>query len=218
MTTADDIVSRVTISAVWRALGGGELRHGRGRAFWRPKAAGLNVSVNDARGVWHDFKTDEGGGVLALIQRVCGGTRQDALWWLAERFGLPLEDRPLTPAARQRYARAAELAPALARSAWLWWKGRRSELEDMKRAAIDGEHIDIDALAMSARELYRFEHLDAEAVVRAYLAAAKADPIGTAAIVEIAEAWDQAWSVLVGKVVDHIAAGQQEAGGRDATS
>ncbi len=35
MTAAEAILDHVSISAVWRALGGGELRHGRGRAFWR---------------------------------------------------------------------------------------------------------------------------------------------------------------------------------------
>jgi hypothetical protein len=46
--TAEAIIEAVSISALWRALGGGELRHGRGRAFWR-NGDGWSISLDDAR-------------------------------------------------------------------------------------------------------------------------------------------------------------------------
>jgi hypothetical protein len=56
--------------------------------------------------VWHDFVTNEGGGVLDLVVRIRGGSRQDALKCLAEFAGVQLHDDALSPADRAR--RAAE--------------------------------------------------------------------------------------------------------------
>jgi hypothetical protein len=158
MTTAQAILDRVKIAAIWRALGGGELRHGRGRAFWRD-GDGLNVSLDDSRGLWHDFATDEGGGMLDLVQRVRGGGRAGALRWVAESFGLPLQDRPLTAADRRRYARATQEAGPLARAALAWHGARLSEIEDQAREA--SERPDWEALARVAPEVRRFRALDA---------------------------------------------------------
>ncbi len=98
-----DIISAVKISDVYRALGGGELHHERGRAFWRD-GQGFNVSLNDKRGVWHDFATGDGGGVLDLVQRARGTTKADALRWLADFAGVPLKDRAWSPQERARFA------------------------------------------------------------------------------------------------------------------
>ncbi len=57
-------LSGIRISEVWLALGGSAPRRGRARAFWRPKADGLNVSLSDKRGGWFDFRDSIGGGVL----------------------------------------------------------------------------------------------------------------------------------------------------------
>jgi hypothetical protein len=58
--------------------------------MWRG-GDGFNVSLNDTRSVWHDFTTDEGGGVLDLVARIRGGDRQDALRWLAAFAGIRLD-------------------------------------------------------------------------------------------------------------------------------
>ena len=97
------ILARVQVSQIYRTLGGPELRGNRGPAFWRD-GDGLNVSINDARGVWHDFGGGEGGGILDLVQRVLGGSRADALRWCAELAGVPLLDTPLSAADRERWA------------------------------------------------------------------------------------------------------------------
>lgn len=105
---APEIVASVKISNVYRALTGKEPRRA-GPGTWRAQAVwrggdGFNVSMNDARRVWHDFTTDEGGGVLELVVRVRGGSRADALRWLADYAGIPLGDQPLSSADRARWA------------------------------------------------------------------------------------------------------------------
>src|SRR5690348_3829959 len=84
----DKILAGIKISQVYHALAGKEPRRA-GSDNWRAVAVwrggdGFNVSMDDVRGLWHDFTTDEGGGVLDLVVRIRGGTRQDALRWLAE--------------------------------------------------------------------------------------------------------------------------------------
>jgi hypothetical protein len=90
------------ISEVWARLGGGPLRHGRGRAFWRG-GEGFNVSLDDQKNVWHDFVANEGGGVLDLVMRIRGCDRRGAYTWVAAEFTLPTSD--LTPAEREAHAR-----------------------------------------------------------------------------------------------------------------
>lgn len=106
---AREIVASAKISNVYRALTGKEPRRA-GPGTWRAPAVwrggdGFNVSMDDARRVWHDFTADEGGGVLDLVARIRGGGRQDALRWLAEFAGVRLDDRPLSEEDRTRWAR-----------------------------------------------------------------------------------------------------------------
>lgn len=96
----DEILASTKISLAYSALTGMEPRR-TGPDRWRAVAGwrggdGQNVSLDDDRGIWHDFVTGEGGGVLDLIVRNRGGSRQDALRWLAEFVGIPLEDQPLS--------------------------------------------------------------------------------------------------------------------------
>jgi hypothetical protein len=49
--------------------------------------------LNTETGVWWDFEREEGGGVLDLVARECGGTRSGAVEWL-RREGFATEDRP----------------------------------------------------------------------------------------------------------------------------
>ena len=50
------------------------------------------LSVNPERGIWHDFRSGEGGGVLAFVKRETG--RADARAWLRERGLLNEDGRP----------------------------------------------------------------------------------------------------------------------------
>lgn len=82
-----ELLDQVDLRDVWTSLGGGELRSGRGRAFWR-SGDGFNVKVT-ARS-WRDFKASEGGGILDLVSRVLGCDRRGAAQWLADRYGVAL--------------------------------------------------------------------------------------------------------------------------------
>ncbi len=106
--SAAEILSRVRIGDVWRELGGGKLLRTRddayrGQAWWR-NGDGWNIALNASRGVWHDFVANEGGGILDLIVRVRGGKRADALRWVAGLSGLSIDDTPLSPQNRERWA------------------------------------------------------------------------------------------------------------------
>jgi hypothetical protein len=108
MTGVADLLSRVRIGDIYTALTAAEPRHSganrwRARATWRG-GDGWSVQLDDSRGVWHDFVTDDRGGVLDLIRRVRGGSRYDALRWLAVYAGVPLDDRPLSQDERERWA------------------------------------------------------------------------------------------------------------------
>ncbi len=116
--TASDLISHVSISAVFCALGGEVPRHGRARRFWA-KGDGLNVSLSDDKGCWHHFPTDEGGGVLDLIVCVKGGSRKDALQWLADFSGIKLDDAPMTAAEKRAMA-----------------KRRAADMEDLRQARL----------------------------------------------------------------------------------
>ncbi len=108
------IVTAVTISQVFVALGGDPPKRGRARAFYRNGDNAQAVSLDDAKGCWFDHRDGVGGGMLDLIQRVLGCDRADALRWLSIVTGTPLADRSLTdrPASsreRQALARRCEL-------------------------------------------------------------------------------------------------------------
>ncbi len=96
--TGADVLDRLDITEVWSALGGPNLRWGRGRAFWR-ETRDYNVSIDRAKKTWYDHARSEGGGVLDLVCHVAGGTRADALRWCAELAGVQLDnDAPRDPA------------------------------------------------------------------------------------------------------------------------
>ncbi len=117
--TAREMVAGVRITDVWRALGGGDLRRGRGQAWWRD-GDGWSVSVDDRRGVWYDHRDGVGGGVLDLVAHVRGGTRCGAADWLADFLGIPLDGRRLTPTAEREYARRRAAAEGEAAELLAW--------------------------------------------------------------------------------------------------
>jgi len=69
----------------------GKPKPGAKRDDWRYGGSD-GLSVNPKRGVWHDFRSGESGGVLALIKRETG--RTDGRDWLRERGLLSEAGRP----------------------------------------------------------------------------------------------------------------------------
>jgi hypothetical protein len=186
--TVAQLIDQTPITTVWRALGGEEIQHGRGQAFWRD-GDGRNVSLNDDRGVWYDYRDSVGGGKLDLIQHVRGGSRADAVRWLADCLGVASDGAPLSREDRRRYAQAREHAPEIAQAATLWHTERCGELDEFKREAL--ERDDMLALMAAAREHHLLSILVPEGIVRAYLDARRKWPERTAALVANGQRWTQ---------------------------
>ena len=114
MSAPRDIIDQASITDVWRALGGGPLRHGRGKAFWRD-GDGDNVALDEIKGCFYDHAHGTGGGVLMLIEIVRGCDRREAVRWLAGHLGVSLDnDRPLTREEKRRYAQRRSRAESKA--------------------------------------------------------------------------------------------------------
>ena len=128
--TPSEIIDRASIAEVWAALGGGDLRRGRGKAFWRG-GDGLNVSINGTRGVFFDHARAEGGGMLHLIETALGCDRKTALHWLAAHQGVELNDRRvLTPDERRQYAQRRGRAESAAADLTTWRRDTLQRLRD----------------------------------------------------------------------------------------
>jgi hypothetical protein len=93
-------------------LGGGPLRGGRGRAFWR-NGDGFNVSLDQRNNRWFDHAGGFGGGTLRLVEVALGVDWREALAWLADNFGISV-GAARTPQERREYARRREQAWNLA--------------------------------------------------------------------------------------------------------
>jgi hypothetical protein len=105
-TAIDAVLSRLTISQVARTLGVKLDRTGRrGVAHWR-RGMNFSVALNDQKGAWHDHVTGEGGGMVDLVVAVHGGTRREALEWLAALAGVELS--PQTREQARNWAREAQ--------------------------------------------------------------------------------------------------------------
>jgi hypothetical protein len=130
-----EVLASTKISQVYRALVGKEPRR-TGSDTWRAPATwrggdGFNLSLNDARGLWHDFTTGEGGGVLDLVVRIRGGSRQDALRWVADFVGCPLDNRPLAACDRARWVKQQRQIALELPKARLWLRSALAVGEDI---------------------------------------------------------------------------------------
>lgn len=177
--TAADVASSVRISEIYTALTGKEPRRTgpdkyRGAAVWRGGDNPQSVALDDSRNTWYDFPTGEGGGVLDLVVRIRGGSRQDALRWTADFAGIPMDDRKPAPADRAEWTKnqqALRRDLAQARN----WKRAIVRLTDelldrLKAALVDpalprprtGEIFNVERL------LSRLRALDGIALVQEY--------------------------------------------------
>jgi hypothetical protein len=192
-TNASEILARVKISEVYHALTGTQPRRvgedaWRGPAVWRG-GDGLNVSLNGARGLWHDFATGEGGGVLDLVVRVRGGSRPDALRWVADFAGMPLDDRPLSPAERDRWAKQQRLIETELSNARLWRRAAvvlgELVLDNLKAALGDATlpRPEIGEIAFWTARVMAWRRLDGAELVAEFLRWARRSPCLTAGMV-----------------------------------
>ena len=201
--SAEAVIDACSIEEVWRALGGGKLRRGRGKAFWR-NGDGFNVQLYPTRKGWQDFATNEGGRVLELIQTVQGCTRSEALRWLADFAGIPLT--PSSPERRRRYAEASQRATEVAKLAGWWFEPRCEELEKLKRLSNgDDGPFDEDALTAAAGELYRLHQLslNPDALIAEFARASQLDPENTWRLIQAGRAYQEQEDEVFGRIVAH---------------
>jgi hypothetical protein len=133
--TAADVIAAVRISNVYEALTGAKPRRAglgkfRARAVYRD-GDGPSLSLDDSRGVWHDFVTGESGGVLALVERIRGGSRQEALRWVADFAGMPLEEKAFSPAEQAEWVKKREELERDLPDARLWQRAAINMAEDL---------------------------------------------------------------------------------------
>ena len=178
----DHIIFGQPISAIWQALGGDTPRRGRAPAFYRKGDNPGAVSLNDEKGCWYDFVTG-GGGVLNLVRRVRGGSRKEALRWLSELVGAPLEERSLRERKAYAVRRAAVQLEAtqLARDASDWERGlellllRREKTASEITVSLLSEGLDAGSLLIKARnDLAVLRKAGADSLIRAYYEMSKA--------------------------------------------
>lgn len=152
----------LSILEVWRALGGGELRGGRGKAFWR-NGDGYSISMNLTRHTWFDFRDQRGGGVLALVEVALGCGRAEALAWLEVNCGLD-STKKASPRERERCARVRAEAPVLAQR--LEDFNRGLELTSTSRGAVLLRNATATDIAARWQELELERRLEIETLGR----------------------------------------------------
>jgi hypothetical protein len=146
------LLSLVPISNVYKEATGVEPKKcGQGR--WRTPATwrggdGWNVVMDDGKGVWHDFVTGEGGGILDLTQRVNGCSRREAVFWLAALGGMHVAEGRQPRHRRSEHARQhAEMQRDLA--AARYWRQSALQLceavmDELKKRLSDFSISDTD--------------------------------------------------------------------------
>ena len=192
-STSQDIIGSVHIREIYQELTGQKPRRTgadtwRGPAVWRG-GDGLNVSLDDSRGIWHDFATDEGGGILDLVVHIRGGSRQDALRWVADFAGVELNDQPLPPEQRQQWAEERRRIERALPDAQHWRRAAVNMAEEilgtLKAALFDptppwpevGEVYEVE------RVLARLRHVDGAELVEEYTWWAQRYPATTTAMI-----------------------------------
>lgn len=169
----------VPILAVWDRLGGGEIRRGRARAFWRRGDNPTAVAIDPDKGCFFDHVAGVGGGVLALVRVARGCSQAEALSWLeSEGF---IEPRRLTRAEVRRHLARRAQANLIATRIEHWRAARAEALDREKVEAVaTGDFV---ALEVAANELYRLEHGSAADVMGMYRDALRKNPVGVTALV-----------------------------------
>lgn len=212
-SSAGGALPSVRIVEIWKRLGGGDLRNGRGRAFWR-RGDGFKVALDLERGRWFDHAAGAGGGVLALVRTALASDRRAALAWLtAEGF---VEARNQSPEQRRAYKRRCDAASVIARDIEHWRAALAEELNAHKVAAL--ETGDFEALAPVAWLCSVLECGTPEAVAGEFFRYRRVNSEEAAVLVEAGRARSEESGRLAAAVVAVLAhaAGSEVPSGPDA--
>jgi hypothetical protein len=186
---ATTILESVQLTQIWRILGGGEIRRGRSRAFWR-NGDGWNVSLDDKKGSWCDYARGERGGIIDLVIKIHGGSRQDALRWVASIAGIEISDRRLSASERVAWAEDRRSVQRYLPAARLW---RRAAVDvgegllTLLKAALFDPMLpppDVGEIAEWEGRLSRWRRMDGRELVAEYQRWSLLDPEFIGAIVK----------------------------------
>lgn len=99
----------------------------------------FNIALNRAKGCWHDFTTNQGGGIRRLVEIALGCDRRTALQWLADRFGVDIGGaRSATE--RRDYARRLDRARVIAEKLMARRDDELAEIHEQKRFHLGEYH------------------------------------------------------------------------------
>lgn len=125
--TGATIISATSITRVWIALGGDPPIRGRARAFYRDGDNPQAVSLDNEKGVWWDHRDGKGGGVLSLIRSVLRCDSGDAVRWLEDLHGMPIDDYSFTRGEHRGHdIKASRLEDSSWRALSIWRSARPS--------------------------------------------------------------------------------------------
>jgi hypothetical protein len=191
------------ISQVYQQLTGIQPRRAgpdrwRAKATWRD-GGGYNVSLRDDWGSWRDFVTCESGGTLALIARIRGGSRADALRWISGFTGIPLDDRRFSPVERAQYADRRRRMEKNLPVAKYWLRSATPLAEELLTELKVGVSTPGRGLRPNSGEIFcaerfaaRLRCVDDEQLVEEYEWFLRRDPLLTGAMIQVAKIRERA--------------------------
>ena len=202
---ASRVIEAVRISELYHFLTGVSPKRIRGSMFRGPASwrAGDNpsaVSLDDERAIWHDFVTDQGGGVFDLVITCKGGTRKDALQLVADFAGVPLETHQTEQSEqeRERWLEHKRTLRAELHLAQYWKRGaiKISEelLDELKAPLLDSRlafQCPVGEIYETGRFLQRMRALDGLELIEEYHVFLELQPGYTAALVKWAQGREQ---------------------------
>ena len=195
METARRICESVKISQLYQYLTGVQPKCVRGMMFrapatWRSGDNPNAVSLDDSRGIWHDFVTDQGGGILDFVVTVKGGTKKDALAIVAEFAGVPLDSEPQPSEDHERWLEHKRTLNAELSIAQYWKRAAVKMTEELlvelKKPLEDPElpFPELNSIFDTTQFLRRLESLDGLDLIAEYHSFLEPNPGLTAALVK----------------------------------
>lgn len=139
-----DFLSCLSIADVWQGLGGGPLlRNRRGIAWWRG-GKHLSVSIDSAKGLWHDHAAGAGGGIVSLVEVALQCSRAQALDWLRDFSGTPRQE--WTPQERREFGRRRAAAEHEAQALAEWRTGITEAVQSYRDLTMRLYHLCVRAI------------------------------------------------------------------------
>ena len=127
--------------AIVRALGFEPQRGNRAACIVCGTQNKTTFSFDPEAGTWHCFRCNRGGGVLDLAQAVHNCDRREAIAWVAQFVGVPLDRHTSSRAERRKYAQKRGRAENWAADLTEWCTRILTDLRARRNALWDTEHV-----------------------------------------------------------------------------